>query len=186
MSISQDGLVLVEQYKEMFSDPEFRKDYAGAGWQFVLDVFLRYTRDMESYTLLDYGCGTASQLYAKVTALQGKTFHQLVQGKCQAYYCYDPAVRKYARRPDDGTKFSIVVCLEVMEHILEQDIDATLRDIESFLEPDGVVFFSIAYGPSRTLMPDGTDPHVTRQPFEWWKQRLTAVFGKRFFLCHHQ
>lgn len=185
INLSAEGKSLIGNYEEMFADPNFTKQFAGAGWQFILGLFRKITANMDSYTLLDYGSGTATQLFWPVQAFGGQTFHQFTEGKCQCYYAYDPSVEKFSKRPTPGSKFSIIVCLEVMEHILEEDVPKVFEDIKSYLEEDGIVIFSIAGGPSRTLFPDGSDPHVTQRPQQWWETRIRQHFGSKFGLAYH-
>ena len=57
--------------------------------------------------------------------------------------CYDPFGDKFNRRPDG--KFDLLVSFEVVEHSVEPQ--ALINDMASFLNDDGLIFFSTLLAP---------------------------------------
>lgn len=139
--------------------------------------FKSWAAKRESFRLLDYGCGKAKHLYQP--HLEKKTFHQYFGGKVQEYYCYDPGYLKFSKPPVATAKFDVVICADVMEHVLEEDVDNVFVEIANWLTEDGVVMLSISGDVAKKKFADGTNLHVTVKPFDWWVQKLNAM-GRRY------
>lgn len=118
--------------------------------------------------VLDYGCG------------KGKMVESL---KNQGYACegYDPCHPDFDRRPT-GT-FQAVLCIDVMEHIPDEEIAPLLKDIVSF-KPD-YIYFNIANRLAARILPSGDNAHCTVEPPEWWYAKiLTALETYRLSLSY--
>lgn len=105
-------------------------------------------------TLLDYGCGSMRNL-AKVLDCD-----VLYQG-------YDPAVPAFAAEPDTA---DVVACIDVLEHIEPECLDAVLDHIRS--KCGKVAFVTVHTGPARKTLSDGRNAHLIQQPASWWLPRL--------------
>ena len=75
----------------------------------------------------------------------------------------------------DVPTFDAVLCLDVMEHILEQDTFWVLNDIKD--NGGGKAIFCIHTGIAIHRLPNGENCHCTVKSEEWWLNRLRAVFG---------
>ncbi|AMQ65970.1 methyltransferase [Stenotrophomonas phage vB_SmaS-DLP_6] len=139
--------------------------------------FKEWASTRDSFRLLDYGCGKAKHLYQP--HLEKKTFHQYFGGKVQEYYCYDPGNKKFEKPPVQTAKFDVVICADVMEHVLESDVDQTLLEISNWLAPDGIAMFSISGDVAKKKFADGTNLHVCVKDFQWWRAKLNAM-GRRY------
>lgn len=73
--------------------------------------------------------------------------------------------------PFEAQSFDVVTCLDVMEHLLPDDADRTIREINRVTRK--VAFFSIANHESWW---NGYDLHVNKLPFPRWHDKLSAVF----------
>jgi hypothetical protein len=105
-------------------------------------------------TLLDYGCGSMRNL-AKVL-------------DCNVEYeGYDPAVPAFAADPDAA---DLVVCIDVLEHIEPDCLDAVLDHIKA--KALGHVFLTIHTGPAVKTLSDGRNAHLIQQPPAWWLPKL--------------
>jgi hypothetical protein len=105
-------------------------------------------------TLLDYGCGSMRNL-AKVL-------------DCDVVYeGYDPAVPAFAADPDAA---DLVVCIDVLEHIEPDCLDAVLDHIKA--KSLGHVFLTIHTGPAVKTLSDGRNAHLIQQPPAWWLPKL--------------
>lgn len=112
---------------------------------------------LKTQSVLDYGCG-------KSTLAQVLPF---------PIWEYDPAIpgKDKAPRPAD-----LVVCTDVLEHVEERDLDATIADVARCTRR--LAYFLIHTGQAQKTLADGRNAHVTQRPPEWWMARL----GKSFHL----
>jgi hypothetical protein len=105
-------------------------------------------------TLLDYGCGSMRNL-AKVL-------------DCDVVYeGYDPAVPAFAADPDAA---DLVVCIDVLEHIEPDCLNAVLDHIKA--KSLAHVFLTIHTGPAVKTLSDGRNAHLIQQPPSWWLPKL--------------
>ena len=80
--------------------------------------------------------------------------------------------------PFDDDYFGCTWCIDVMEHIAEDKVQSTLREIRRVLEPNGLWIFLIDTGPSRWTDSSGGNLHITQKDAEWWVKELeVAGFG---------
>lgn len=107
-------------------------------------------------TVLDYGCGKGS--LAK--ALQGVlTVDE-----------YDPGVPGKDKSPE--VAFDLVVCLDVMEHVEPDCMVDVIEDLARLANKK--VFVVISTKPSKRLMADGRDTHVSLHDDEWWFKKFST------------
>jgi hypothetical protein len=111
-------------------------------------------------TLSDYGAG--KQNLRKALHNLGKTDFE--------YFPYDPAFPEYGTpRPAD-----LVCCIDVLEHIEPDFLDAVLADLAAITQRLG--FFSIATGPALKVLADGRNAHLIQRPSSWWLPKLCLHF----------
>src|ERR1700690_2010322 len=106
---------------------------------------------MEVTHLLDYGCGAKCRL---ATSL--KVGHKLT------YQAYDPAVPRYAKEPLPA---QMVACIDVLEHIEPQYLDAVLHDLTQLAE--GIIFLTVTTAAAFKSLPDGRNAHLIIEPMQW-------------------
>jgi hypothetical protein len=111
-------------------------------------------------SILDYGCG------------QSALIDRLDLGYPVELRRYDPAIPKYANRPDGLA--DLLINVDVLEHIEEQDLDAVLAEMRALCR-DAIIIVDTA--PAKGTLPDGRNLHVTLKPHAWWQQRLEQHFG---------
>lgn len=116
--------------------------------------------------LLDYGCGSRLSLRKNLAPVRPFT-----------YQAYDPGVPEYA---DDPSPAQMVVCIDVLEHIEPECLEAVLDHLESLTQD--VLFATVHTGPAGKVLPDGRNAHLIQKPMEWWLPK----FMERFKLqgCH--
>jgi hypothetical protein len=117
---------------------------------------------LEVSHLLDYGCGSATNL---PKALAGKIKHKI------SYQAYDAGVPRFSKPPLPA---QMVACIDVLEHIEPQFIDAVLDDLARLTE--GIVFATVDTGPALKSLPDGRNAHILQRPLKWWFPKLEARF----------
>lgn len=131
---------------------------AGGSWHSEVVTFFQSIGGVRG--VLDYGCGKGSL----VPVLQ--KFFPESEG-------WDPAVPGFTLWP--GLVFDGVACLDVMEHLLPDDIIPTLETIRDTAR--AAVFLNISTRTARHCLPNGRNCHETVRPWEWWEDRVARVFG---------
>ena len=74
--------------------------------------------------------------------------------------------------PFEDNFFSLVTCFDVLEHLDEVDIDATLNEIERVIRPGGVFFGSVSCRASGVNDQFGENLHRTVKSPDWWIERV--------------
>lgn len=85
---------------------------------------------------------------------------------------YDPSVELFSRKPD--APVDILTCLDVLEHIEMDSIDAVLRDIYNLTRQ--FCYLVIDLQPAIKTLPDGRNAHILLAPAEWWVARVSQLF----------
>jgi hypothetical protein len=108
----------------------------------------------------DYGAG-------KCNLRRG--LHELGKSDFE-YFPYDPAFPNYGEpKPAD-----LVCCIDVLEHIEAEYLDAVLLDLKDITSDLG--FFSIHTGPAAKYLADGRNAHLIQRPSSWWLPKLCQHF----------
>ena len=96
-------------------------------------------------TILDYGCGKATM---------GRTLNTA------GFNCtsYDPGVEKFAKAP---AAVDLVACVDVLEHIEPDCLDAVLDHIAKLARK--VLFVAISTRPAKRWLTDGRNAHLIVQ-----------------------
>jgi hypothetical protein len=86
------------------------------------------------------------------------------------YIFYDPTFPNYGEpKPAD-----LVCCIDVLEHIRAEFLDAVLLDLKDITSDLG--FFSVHTGPAAKHLPDGRNAHLIQRPSSWWLPNLCQHF----------
>jgi hypothetical protein len=112
-------------------------------------------------SFLDYGCGQNGL----VDLL--KKDHDF---KRISFGSYDPAVAKFAGKP--ASKFDILTCIDVLEHVSREEISSVLREINDLTK--GFLFFAIDLTPAKKFLSDRRNAHILLAPADWWCQQISA------------
>lgn len=79
------------------------------------------------------------------------------------YTPFDPAT--FPTRPSGF--YDMTVCLDVLEHIEEDYLDAVFTDIRDHTAK--VFFANVATRPSSKTLSDGRNAHICLHDYEWWR-----------------
>jgi hypothetical protein len=120
---------------------------------------------MEIDHLLDYGCGS------NLSLTKG-----LDTERDFKYQAYDPGVPQYRKEPLPA---EMVTCIDVLEHIEVEYLDAVLDHLESLASV--ALFASIHTGPAGKFLEDGRNAHLIQQPYQWWLPKLWDRFEIQTF-----
>jgi hypothetical protein len=157
--------LLSADYKAQLVEKHRVKPWGGSGASWVPHVLpLVEDLELESPTFLDYGCGRATFRPAMLEALPAATIFE-----------FDPGVPGKDSPPLPA---DIVVATDVMEHVEERFVDATLQKLATLSRR--LCFMNIACELSKSLLPNGENAHVTVKPPDWWIDKVKHNFGKEF------
>lgn len=148
-------MLITEHYKQLNADlHKSNQSYGMSGGKWANQI-AELSIALDTRDVLDYGCG-------KSTLALNLPF-QINQ--------YDPAIAKYAKRPDPA---DIVVCTDVLEHIEPDCLDSVLDDLRRLMKKVG--FFTVATRPARKTLGDGRNAHLIQENYRWWLPRLLDRF----------
>lgn len=174
LPFSELGLSLIDQYKLMHRTEDYFKGLSTVHYR---KQILELIRKTVAKTVLDYGSGKGKQ-YLQPHALQNDWGVTVT--------CYDPALPAPIGVLPKG-QFEGVICCDVMEHIAEADVPATLKCIFDYATK--FVFLAIATVPAKKLLPDGNNCHVTVKPLAWWQNQVDEAHrasGKSLRIVVHE
>ena len=149
---------LLDQYRTLHAQGKF----LGLSVVKFADDIAKTIEDAGCKTALDFGAGQGHQ-YMPPHSLDKKWGVDVT--------CYDPAVWGMEKLPPGP--FDAVLCSDVLEHILEEDIELTLKEI--FARATKFVFLTVCCRPAKKKLPNGQNVHVTIKPMAWWENQLSAA-----------
>jgi len=157
-------LKLVEDYKKLHDANAF----GGRTIAKFADQIIPLVRFHQANSVLDYGSGRgqAWEEHAELKALKDERHVVL----------YDPGVEELSQKP--AGKFAAVLCIDVVEHIPEDEIAETLAEIFGYATKVVIATFC-PRGSKKKLPSTGQDVHVTQQGREWWERRFSEANATR-------
>ena len=163
---------ILEKYKIWYQDLHENTNYfRGFSLKFFIPNLSSLIRDSNIHTALDYGCGKA-ELHETFRLKKLWGLHKLDK--------YDPGVKEWSDLPTSS--YDLVFCIDVMEHIEDDDVDNILRHIYSLTNK--IAFFSISTRPATKRLPDGTNVHKAIHPEQWWRDRIDAIFKDKLAIIN--
>lgn len=149
------------EYKQMLEAKiKICPSWGSSGHKCVLEA-IDVLDEMGALSAVDYGCGTGSL----GTALNGIVPEIKVTN-------YDPVRPPYDVIP--STPSDVVLCVDVMEHVEEDQVDAVIKNIYSLCRTGA--YFVIDCRKAYHILPNGTNAHITIKPQGWWTKKLQAQF----------
>lgn len=125
-------------------------------------------RQTQAQSLADYGAGKK----------------RLLEGLAKAgvhpkhYFPYDPVFPEYGS-PKEA---DLVCCIDVLEHIEPEKLEAVLRELASITI--GLGFFSVHMGPAGKTLADGRNAHLIQKPSSWWLPKICQHFNVLHLASH--
>ena len=144
---------LIEQYSSLHSS----KDYGVTGhyfWPHIQACII----DLKPDSLLEYGCGQSSLV-------------DELDYEDAVYNRYDPAIPKFSEINVQNVDF--IINTDVLEHIPEDDLGDVLKHMNSL---SANVFFNIATGPAKHILPNGQNAHCTIWTADKWLAKIQEYF----------
>ncbi len=168
MSVDSPDFFYKEQYYIMHESA--KENFAGFQSIFLKDYFGKLLPHLNVKTLLDYGCGKGYQYIVDKIHLNWGV---------NSIYLYDIGVIEYSQKPEKEKRFDAVLCLDVMEHIRERDLDFYIPEIISYAK--NLVVFSICCRPAKKTLPNGENAHLTVKPESWWNEKFLSIISEHEF-----
>ena len=159
---------LIEQYKILHN----QKLGYGNGYNnstLDLDHLNNFLKSNSSKLILDYGCGKGD-----LTKYLNKSY---------TCYGYDPAISQFNNEHKDKN-FDTIVCLDVLEHIPEDEINTLLDHIKTYNVKS--LYFIVSTRYAKTLLPDGRNCHETVKPKDWWQDIFKNTFTSKHIIITEQ
>jgi len=138
-----------EQYQQMYRVAEY--GIHGHKWADKADQFLH---SVGAASVLDYGAG------------QG-TLSRELRNRGYEVTEFEPGIPEKATLPEQD--FDTVVTTDALEHVEPELVDNVLDYIKGH---SGSLFAVIATRTAVRRLPDGTNPHRTVKPGDWWVKQL--------------
>ena len=144
--------LISEEYRQQNAELHRSGRYGRWGYREAENI-VKTAKEFRCESILDFGAGQGTL---------SKTISLPVTN-------YDPAIEEYSELPT--SKFDLVVCSDVLEHVEPEYLDNVLETIRSLTEK--VAYFVIATSLDGTkTLPDGRDPHLIVEDGEWWVDRI--------------
>lgn len=140
-----------EQARLHRTDPMFGAE--GSNWAYLIAGIAKLDA---CNSILDYGCGKGSL----AREFWGRQF---------AVTEYDPGIPGKDMRPEPA---DLVACLDVMEHIEPDCLDAVFDDLRRLSRY--LLFVVVSTKLSKRIMADGRDTHVSLHDDAWWANAFTS------------
>lgn len=152
---------LIPLYEQLHRSGKYY-DHGGTVSRYVEEI-ARIISEVPTETILDYGCGGAiNYTVYKMHERWGGIMPTL----------YDPAVRCYNTLPLG--QFDGVICTGVLEHIPEDELPEAFELLSNYAQK--WCFLLIGCKLSKKRLPDGSQPHVTLRPRDWWWEMIANAF----------
>lgn len=155
---------LAEDYKKLHDSNAF----AGLTLAKFADQVAPLIRFHQAQSILDYGSGGGRSWEENAALKAIKADRHVV--------LYDPGVEALSKKPA-GT-FAAVLCIDVVEHVPEDEIAGVLAEIFAFANRVVIATFC-PRGSKKKLPSTGKDVHITQKPRLWWEQRFAEANATR-------
>lgn len=147
--------LLSDKYRAQLIEKHKGKPWGGGGWSWIGTLVDWMIRQREfNPTILDFGSGRST---FKQTMAQLMPHIQV--------YEYDPGIPGKQTIPVEP--IDVVICTDVMEHVELEFVNNTIKLLGTITGK--FILLNIACAPSKSLLPDGSNAHVTVMPPLWWR-----------------
>lgn len=149
---------LIEDYKQLHKEGKF----AGGTLLVFKDRIGNIIRFHNAKTVLDYGAGKGVGWYN----------HHLDEEWNVTATLYEPAVPDMSKKPEG--KFDVVLCVDVVEHVPEDEIPGLLNQLFEYAKKAVVVTF--CNRPAKKDLPiSGGNVHITQRNRHWWEEQMNIA-----------
>lgn len=149
-------MLITDEYQEVLRQTRRESGAWGTTGHQHANTIRNLLRGEQYKDILDYGAGSGSV----AASLQEFNVSE-----------YDPGIegKEHGNEPR-----SFVVCLDVLEHIEPDLLEAVLADIDRCLLDKG--YFVISCRKAMKTLADGRNAHLIVKPPHWWSRKLQERF----------
>lgn len=153
------------KYQDDYRKLHEQKAFAGMTLAKFADPVAKSLRWIDAKSVLDYGSGSGVSWERSPKLAEAKK-------RLKTLAMYDPGIPGKDELPQG--KFDAVLCFDVLEHVPEEEVPETLKNI--FERAERLVVMSFCPRGSKKKLPStGQDVHVTQKPREWWERQISSV-----------
>ena len=150
-------------YRAMLAESHEKNPRWGTSAGKHSEVVSRLIFDMRAQTVLDYGCGKG---------VLKKSLPARIETHKYSMTEYDPAIKGKDCAPTDD--FDLVCCIDVLEHIEPDHLDAVLSHLKQVTGWMG--YFLVSTRKAVHILPDGRNAHLIVKGPEWWGAKMGEHF----------
>lgn len=181
---SKNYLDNINMYKQMHNEGYGKKDggfinkeksFNGMSTIPYAPIIKKIIHKNNLKNLLDYGCGKG-EFYDndfKLDNIDYPSFRELWGIDIDLY---DPCYEKY-NILNQNKKYDIVICIDVLEHIPEEDISSVLNLISNL--SNKYILLNVACYSAQALLPNGENAHINIQEPKWWYEKINSIIKSR-------
>ena len=118
--------------------------------------------------MIDYGCGKG-KFYNNGFYIGNEFIPPLSEFWNVNIKLYDPCYKKYSKFLNNET-YDLTICIDVLEHIHENDIDWILERFFNISKK--FIFLNVACYEAIALLPNGRNAHINTQKPVWWLNKI--------------
>jgi hypothetical protein len=148
--------------------------FDGKSLRFFFQSIYQVIKKTKSNSLIDFGCGKAKYYFNKIHIKEKEYQNILEYWEIDEHTLYDPGVEKFSLYP--AKKKDGVICIDVVEHIPEEDVINFIDDLFSLANK--FVFIVIACYPAKKNLPDGRNVHLCIKDKEEWREIILNIKKK--------
>lgn len=154
--------LITEEYRDILKKTHAEGKWGNTGAQggFFRNILFLANR-FKAKEILDYGAGWG-----------GVKIRMAKERPDIAVYEYEPARDEVSAL---ATPRKFVICIDVLEHIEPDCLEAVLEDIARLTIFRG--YLSIATEPAHRILTDGRNAHLIVEEPEWWAKKLKNHFN---------
>ncbi len=165
---SKDYQNLINIYNKLHnegnSNTPAEQMFDGKSLKMVFVAVKQVIEHTKSKSLIDFGCGKAKYYFNEVFIENNRYKNIYSYWGIDDIFLYDPGFHKFKNYPPN--KADGVLCVDVVEHIPEQDVVRFVEEIFSLANK--FVFIVIACYKANKYLPDGRNVHLSiKTPLEW-------------------
>ncbi len=162
----QNGYHLIDGRKR-----QAKNAYDGKSTLAYAPIIKNIIQNEKVKNMIDYGCGKGN-FYNNGFSLGGNSIPPLRDYWGIKIKLYDPCYEKYSKF-EKNEIFDLLICIDVLEHIPEDDIDWILKRFFSI--SNKFIFINVACYEAIALLPDGKNAHINVQKPIWWSNKIQKL-----------